>query len=261
MPQLSFGIKTSQMGLAYAEIQRVWREADELPVLEHAWLWDHLVPLRGDDHRRRAGGVDAAGRAGRADQPAAARRDRDQQPAPLPRAAGQDGGHGGRHRGRAARARDRRGRQPGSRAEPGGARVRGLRRPAGLARRGDPRPGSGLRGDPAAVDRAERRSATTGRACVLRGAVCEPKPVQRPHPPIMIGGQGDRLLRVVAEHASIWACPRYVGGRVPAARRGAARALRGHRPRQRTRSPARCRPWCGARSRGPRRPPGRCCWS
>ncbi|MGH3125943.1 MAG: LLM class flavin-dependent oxidoreductase, partial [Streptosporangiaceae bacterium] len=46
--QLSFGIKTSQQGATYTEIQRVWREADQLPVLEHAWLWDHLVPLRGD---------------------------------------------------------------------------------------------------------------------------------------------------------------------------------------------------------------------
>ncbi|HMG62421.1 MAG TPA: LLM class flavin-dependent oxidoreductase [Streptosporangiaceae bacterium] len=46
--KLSFGIKTSQQGTTYGEIQRVWREADQLPVLEHAWLWDHLVPLRGE---------------------------------------------------------------------------------------------------------------------------------------------------------------------------------------------------------------------
>src|SRR5215471_1079608 len=45
---VSFGIKTSQMGLSYEEIRRVWLEADGIPEFEHAWLWDHLIPLRGD---------------------------------------------------------------------------------------------------------------------------------------------------------------------------------------------------------------------
>src|SRR5487761_1477348 len=45
---LSFGVKTSQAGLRYDEILSVWREADAVPEFEHAWLWDHLVPLRGD---------------------------------------------------------------------------------------------------------------------------------------------------------------------------------------------------------------------
>ena len=45
---LSFGIKTSQMGIGYPEIVRIWREAEQVPVFEHAWLWDHMVPLRGD---------------------------------------------------------------------------------------------------------------------------------------------------------------------------------------------------------------------
>src|ERR1700740_2638981 len=48
MTALSFGIKTSQMGVTYEQILGVWREADELPAFEHAWLWDHMVPLRGD---------------------------------------------------------------------------------------------------------------------------------------------------------------------------------------------------------------------
>jgi hypothetical protein len=46
--RVRFGIKTSQSGLSYDEIQRIWREADAIPVFEDAWLWDHLVPLRGE---------------------------------------------------------------------------------------------------------------------------------------------------------------------------------------------------------------------
>jgi alkanesulfonate monooxygenase SsuD/methylene tetrahydromethanopterin reductase-like flavin-dependent oxidoreductase (luciferase family) len=41
----------------------------------------------------------------------------------------------------------------------------------------------------------------------LTGAFCNPKPVQRPHPPILIGGRSAPLLRVVAEHADLWNIP------------------------------------------------------
>lgn len=53
----------------------------------------------------------------------------------------------------------------------------------------------------------------------LTGAFCNPKPVQRPGPPIVIGGQVTATLRVVAEHADVWNFP---GGDTGAAlRRGA----------------------------------------
>ena len=44
-----------------------------------------------------------------------------------------------------------------------------------------------------------------GRYVKLTGARCEPKPVQRPHPPITIGGRGrTRTLRTAARLAQQW---------------------------------------------------------
>jgi F420-dependent oxidoreductase-like protein len=44
-----------------------------------------------------------------------------------------------------------------------------------------------------------------GKYYQLTDARCEPKPVQKPYPPFVIGGSGEKLtLRVVARYANIW---------------------------------------------------------
>jgi F420-dependent oxidoreductase-like protein len=43
-----------------------------------------------------------------------------------------------------------------------------------------------------------------GKHYSIDNAVCLPKPVQKPHPPILVGGGGDKMLRVIARHANAW---------------------------------------------------------
>ncbi len=44
-----------------------------------------------------------------------------------------------------------------------------------------------------------------GRYFNLDAATCRPAPLQRPRPPVLIGGAGEQLtLKVVAKHANIW---------------------------------------------------------
>ena len=64
-----------------------------------------------------------------------------------------------------------------------------------------------------------RRSDFDGRHYRLSDAPLEPKPVQRPHPELMIGGGGERVtLRIVAKHADHW---NVWGGPAVLARKGA----------------------------------------
>lgn len=52
------------------------------------------------------------------------------------------------------------------------------------------------------------RSTFQGKYYALNDAPNNPRPIQRPHPPITIGGAGERLLlRIVAKYADRWNCP------------------------------------------------------
>jgi alkanesulfonate monooxygenase SsuD/methylene tetrahydromethanopterin reductase-like flavin-dependent oxidoreductase (luciferase family) len=204
--RLSFGIKTSQQGATYADILRIWREADQIPVFQHAWLWDHMVPLRGDIT---GAALEAwtllaalAAQTSRVRLGVIVTSNRLRSPTLLAKmAATVDVIAGGRL-------------DFGIGA--GGSRV-AVENPAirEFEAYGVPlvSPGEAVRDLAESCDIIRRMWTENepfdfdGHAIHLKGAVCEPKPLQKPHPPILIGGAGDRVLRIVAEHADIWNYP------------------------------------------------------
>jgi F420-dependent oxidoreductase-like protein len=56
------------------------------------------------------------------------------------------------------------------------------------------------------VDRLLRQDKTTyaGRHYRLTDAICLPRPVQEPRPPLMLAGHGPRMLRIIAERGDLW---------------------------------------------------------
>jgi alkanesulfonate monooxygenase SsuD/methylene tetrahydromethanopterin reductase-like flavin-dependent oxidoreductase (luciferase family) len=199
-----FGIMTAPMQVDYADLLRVWLEADSIPEIEHAWLFDHLIPI--------AGPLDGpifegwtllsalAARTRRLRLGLMVTSNRFRPPAMLAKiAATVDVVSGGRLDF---------GVGVGSR--PG--------HPLALheyAAHGMPF------SDPADAVASLAEACTLikklwterapfdfhGAQHSLTGAFGNPKPIQRPHPPIVIGGRSAATLRVVAEHADIWNNP------------------------------------------------------
>lgn len=69
----------------------------------------------------------------------------------------------------------------------------------------------------------QERTDFDGRYFKMRNAVANPKPVQKPYPPIWIGSGGPTTLRLTARHADVWnvsaAAGRTVEGAIEAAQR------------------------------------------
>jgi alkanesulfonate monooxygenase SsuD/methylene tetrahydromethanopterin reductase-like flavin-dependent oxidoreductase (luciferase family) len=202
MPQ--FGIMTAPQQVDYADLLRVWREADAIPEIEHAWLFDHLMPIGGDP----AGPIfegwtllsALAARTERLRLGVMVTSNRFRPPAMLAKIATtvdivSDGrldfgiGVGSRPD------------HPLAKREYDGHGLPYLDSKGAVA---------GL-GEALAVIRRLWTSAEpfdfAGEHVQLTGAFGNPKPIQRPHPPILIGGRSSATLRLVAEHADLWNIP------------------------------------------------------
>ncbi len=208
-PRLTFGVKTSQANTTYEEVVRVWREADETPLFEHAWLWDHLVPLRGEvtGPALEAWTLLAAlaAQTRRLQVGVIVTNNRTRPPAVLAKmAATVDLISGGRLI---------LGIGAGGSAVPDAAARALVERELGAYGIDvvSPAEAVGALGEACTIIRRMWTEVEPfdfdGRWYHLRGAVCEPKPIQRPTPPFLIGAAGRNSLRIVAREADIWNCP------------------------------------------------------
>jgi F420-dependent oxidoreductase-like protein len=192
-----FGIKTSQYQTRYEDIARVWRAADEGP-FHSAWLNDHLYSLGPDpaapcleawtllaalaaQTRRLRLGIMLSSNTFR-------------HPAVLAKMAVTVDivSQGRLDVGLGAGWFEMEHRALGIALPPVGERMRRLGEAIRVLKALWTQPRATFRGD----------------YYRLEGAICEPKPIQRPHPPIAVGGSGEKVtLRLAAEHAAIWNVP------------------------------------------------------
>jgi alkanesulfonate monooxygenase SsuD/methylene tetrahydromethanopterin reductase-like flavin-dependent oxidoreductase (luciferase family) len=199
-----FGIATAPQQVSYHDVLRVWKEADALTQIEHAWLFDHLLPIAGDMSGPIFEGWTLlsalAAQTERLRLGLLVTSNRFRPPAMLAKIAATvdvvsrgrlDFGIGAGSRPSIPWAR-REYDAYGLPYHDAASAVDNLAEACTVIRR------LWTEADPFDFD---------GSYLHLTGAFCNPKPVQRPHPPILIGGRSTATLRVVAEHADMWNMP------------------------------------------------------
>jgi len=195
MKPISFGIKTAPQHTTYEAILRVWRQADENPAFDHAWLFDHYAPIFSDINGACLEGwttlAALAAETSRIRLGLMVTGNTYRHPAILASiAASVDIISNGRlDLGLGAGWNEYEHNSMGIPLYAPGERIRRLDESCQI------------------IKQLFTQDLTTfeGRYYQLKEVRREPKPVQQPHPPIVIGGSGEKLtLRVVAKHADIW---------------------------------------------------------
>jgi len=202
MRPLRFGIKTAPQDTTYEDMLAIWQEADAIPVFEHAWLFDHFAPINGHlDGPCLEGWTLLAAYAARTTRLRVGLMvtgNTYRHPAVLANiAATTDVISGGRlDFGIGAGWNQYENTSMGIPLYAPGERIRRLNEACEIYK----------------LLCTQHLTDFDGRYYQLKEARCEPKPVQKPYPPIVIGGSGEQLtLRVVARHADIW---NFVGGSI-----------------------------------------------
>ena len=203
-PRPSYGILTAPMQVDYHDVLRVWLEADAIPEIEHAWLFVHLMPIGGDPSGPTYEGWTLlsalAAQTRRLRLGLLVTSNRFRPPAMLAKIAATvdivsagrlDFGIGAGSRPSHPLAR-REYEAHGLPYHDFDHSVGSLAEACKVIRR------LWIEAEPFDFH---------GTYLHLTGAFCNPKPIQRPHPPILIGGRSAPVLRVVAEHADLWNIP------------------------------------------------------
>src|SRR3954468_21863762 len=195
MARLRWGFKTSQQQTTYEAMLALWQEADQADVFEHGWLFDHFAPIYSDidgpclegwtvlaalaaQTSRLRLGLMVAGNTYR--HPAIHAHI----------AATVDIISNGRlDFGVGAGWNEYEHESMGIPLFAPGERIRRLGEACEITKR----------------LWTQHLTDFDGRYYQLKEARLEPKPVQKPYPPILIGGSGEQLtLRIVAQYADIW---------------------------------------------------------